>query len=375
MQSLYNIYLKIKDDNIRCIERILQTQFPDRWQITLTESPLTPLMFDELEKSCKHTSLSARQAEVRNIMSTLRYGHEPPSHSVVCRELMMTIIIHFPELTVTNQNSKRHKIYDMYVRFRMSPMFTTPGENLFYGLRTSMYYAEMGSDYCFSHLSGRTAEARSGQWTSFCLGATDFSILCQDMKTKFDKDKFEFLCIQLPDYLSWESIEGRPHRYIKDISERSLFSSSNSVSVGNSDIEKYIRNILTNEVHIPVICEKGGTTYSLLIDNNDDFADILTRNITELKALDIWDPVTKRQSAVVTDNKASEIKRIRAESNTQLFLFKDKPIFFKVLDTVNEPAPVTGPFMVKHSVREDIMFRLNSKFKEHTRNEYTKQCR
>lgn len=137
-----------------------------------------------------------------------------------------TLILYYPELTLTNSMNTSHTIYDLVVKTRFS------GDGLLtlspQGKRYSFSEAEIKCGYAHSHLS--TWGHDSNAYKSFCLGSgTPFGRLISLASTSsLSTKQFELFLIQLEEYLKWESLEGKPH-----ISMTKIWDSASSN--GNSD--------------------------------------------------------------------------------------------------------------------------------------------
>lgn len=115
------------------------------------------------------------------------------------------VLIHYPEVELTNSNGKKHMIYDMYIKFNFK---LKHGKLALYysALRMKLSYLEKMSDYGHSHINGSSKDWSS----SFCFGSSIY----------FSEDvlrKFETLLIILPDFLATESTNTTPYKLIKSI--------------------------------------------------------------------------------------------------------------------------------------------------------------
>lgn len=116
------------------------------------------------------------------------------------------LVIHFPELTLTNEQGQKHKVFGIYVRLLIdsNETFRMEGTRLLYTL------PEILQNYCHSHL-----KTRSGCWNDFCTGATMGTMTANARGANNDENKTQaviMLLHTLLTYLSDESLEGGPYQ-------------------------------------------------------------------------------------------------------------------------------------------------------------------
>lgn len=128
------------------------------------------------------------------------------------------IVIHFPELRITNSKKQSHDIKDLFVKFKFRWINNDDGDDdsvLFVGMtgtRSTFTFAEYYSGYCHSHLPGTC----SG-WGIFCTGSSAFQIIRSNLQLSASVDDFYMLFYSLEKYLTWESLEGGPHIRMESI--------------------------------------------------------------------------------------------------------------------------------------------------------------
>lgn len=126
-----------------------------------------------------------------------------------------TIIIYFPEITVTNTLEQSLQLRDIYIRFNFQ-------HGLLYYIqfaRTRASQVELNNSYLFSHINYFTL----GNYTSsFCFGGSTpiAKVIEKCRRSVVDCFKnIENLGLLLKEYLSWESLEGIPFTNIGDVLE------------------------------------------------------------------------------------------------------------------------------------------------------------
>lgn len=139
---------------------------------------------------------------------------------------LLTVVIHYPELTITDDNNYTHVIRELYIevtfwiqtnesghisRFKVTPK----------GTRGEVNQYEANSNYCHSHMN---YDSDDKPWQEFCLGETDLQDIILEMeiqgrdgKLKDAEDMCFALFSALDAYLCVESREGVPYQYIGNL--------------------------------------------------------------------------------------------------------------------------------------------------------------
>ena len=147
------------------------------------------------------------------------------------RETTAKVEIWFPVLQITNSQGDQHTITELFVCFYidlLTSRLTSDYDSIqLKGIRMSGTRKEIRAGYTHSHLS--TSDfASSG---SFCFGAAPIKLTMMEISSEYKPvyqciEKIEYFLIQLEEYLSWESIEGTPHRRMSSIGVRSINSTN-----------------------------------------------------------------------------------------------------------------------------------------------------
>lgn len=129
----------------------------------------------------------------------------------------LQLTTYFPEIRITNSTEQVHLMTDVFIRYSFDTCLKCLSNVEF--ARTSATDAELSSDYLFSHLSG----GRLGKWHSdFCYGNdTPLANLTKQMKSGASISFVEYFLL-FREYLNWESLEGRPYRYIGNIKKSGI---------------------------------------------------------------------------------------------------------------------------------------------------------
>jgi hypothetical protein len=125
-------------------------------------------------------------------------------------------IIHFPEITIKN-DSRKHLIRDMYVKFNVRPNGTI--NPYIEGVRTTVTEGELRTGYFHSHLP--QFSPMYIRFEGFCTGVGEINQVLALLNTKYTTANFMMLLMHIRNFLEWESREGNPFMYMKDIIRRS----------------------------------------------------------------------------------------------------------------------------------------------------------
>lgn len=305
-RKLYNEFL---EKNLALIEKSLEASFPGNWEMEKMNSYVALDRFLELPIDTVATALrTGRNDNISGLKSTTAY----------------LITIKFPELTVTNSRGQRHLMRDMYIRVNLSPLLNFT--HAFTGMRTSFTLAEADSNYTFSHLSGQVGSNFSG----FCLGSTDFARRIAEMQGKFDHTWFDMFCVQLPDYLSWESLEGGPYKRLDSVIGRS---GNTGISFNHNTLASYYKRFLMEDCDFDVELVQNDWTYGLKVINNDKLTKSVTSIVKDKAHLQVYDPVKKTRYSEPGVVSASLVEHWNKQISGNRFKFKGEQIVPKVIGT------------------------------------------
>lgn len=221
------------------------------------------------------------------------------------------IIIHFPEIEISNENKKSLKIYNLFTIFKFENYLTYDYIEL-HGWLMSPTRKQYLYDYAHSHLPISDTNYKEDKYNllndscPFCLGnGTLNKLICSWQDDFTNISIFECILYELENFVSWESLEGGPYIFLNKVINNSdtidydkyytncnfkyvinkLYESNESIPVKiieDSKINKYIElyyplefksklsNIIENTI------TEVYTRYSL--DDNDSIFDRLDKN-------------------------------------------------------------------------------------------------
>ena len=125
-----------------------------------------------------------------------------------------TILVHFPKVTITNENNKSLDITHLFVKVKINVDGTIRGS---FSLNRSEYTTnELYRDYMHSHVNG----IPTNDFTCFkspCLGNGPIRNTIATLSAHYDLDVWRLFCLELNKYVQVESLEGIPYRYLERV--------------------------------------------------------------------------------------------------------------------------------------------------------------
>ena len=241
------------------------------------------------------------------------------------------LIIHYPEFTITNSESRTHVIKNLFVIIWPNYYLT--------GLRTTFTPEEVACKYAHSHLNPEVVYNRCRDGSNFCLGDSELGILLQFFRgnqEELTEDNFCYMLTLLDQYIHWESLEGGPYKHISNIvstdkqkvcniSERDYWFSRVIIRKFLSNNNKINITVLPNKIEVidddtleesllnfsndircrisnEVICEKN-------IINNQYYKRVLTDYTIYEREIKFRNQIFKTE--VVSDNNTEDINNYK----------------------------------------------------------------
>lgn len=128
------------------------------------------------------------------------------------------VVVYFPEVVLKNRLEKSHIIKDLFVKIclRTSVMSDTLFIEEIKGKRLTLSYEEICSQYMHSHLPAIIDE-NVFSYKSFCLGKSVLATDILDLSNFFNDEHITKILLGVITLVSYESLEGGPHKHISDI--------------------------------------------------------------------------------------------------------------------------------------------------------------
>jgi len=269
--------------------------------------------------------------------------------------LIKNIVIHFPELTITNTKRNSHNIKDL---FMVLPLYINDSRNFIrifdlYGFRTTFTYEEIMSRYSHSHLSGNPYDCKQllnepnifPIKAHYCTGSGIINMTLGDVNAaeKFNEDTFSMLLVQMTTMVSWESLEGTPYQYINEISLKVSNNNPDSRitylpdTLNNNGVANVIRRLLRDEStnlnfkDFPFILKNGRfelkeDKFREAIIKACNYSGDLKNNIFGIK-----DEESGRYISFSSIKEALSVVKFREPEEQQNYLFRDREIELKII--------------------------------------------
>ena len=178
----------------------------------------------------------------------------------------------YPEIEITNTNKEKHTIKNLVVVFSLSwdSYFKKWKIDEMRGLRLTLSYLELDKLYSHSHLaSGNlTSNFKSMTSSKFCLGSSTLGMSIAEYNTESDKEQstlvLEGILYTLDTYVTWESLEGVPHNYIRNLLP------FGGTPVSDSSLDSHSLRVVNflKENKIPLALDYGVMNDSIFIKNS-----------------------------------------------------------------------------------------------------------
>lgn len=340
MKDNFSYLLEYVEENKKELEEILEFYFKDRWELQL-EPGGTSQNLESIKVIINNMVIPEEKLKDRKqfFEFLLRQKEYNRIHSVG----MITLLVHFPEINITNSSRQKHKIVDLWMKFRF---------NFFYrmlymgGVRSSKSYSEYYSGYNHSHMPhGRDCER--GTMLSCCLGETNYKTLQTQLYHNFDRTDMTLFMQQLEDYLSWESLQGGPHFRMEAIGQRN-YGGNNTYINGNVLNQAYNDFLRKYPSGYTMQIEDNGFYYKFKVIKDEAFKEKVTDICPDQYKM-LYDIVQKKQYVESqSDIDSKGIAKINDEYKRKqsLFTFKGKEVHFQVIDP-NAGKEVAVPNIIK----------------------------
>ena len=196
-----------------------------------------PLILDDIEH--KDTSLLLRLIANHSLDMSLYYNN-------------FSIIVHFPNVTVSNEQNLSTIIYDLFVKVSLNIDCTYSYTHM---CRSTFTYAQFMSGYVHSHLP-RIQIMSDNPWRKPCFGSGPLSSTSEWLR-EYSEEAWSSFVYELSSYVKVESIDGGPYIRIDNI--------GNSSNIGKPFFTNTIFCITHNKIDwdIPM---REKDTYDLLLN-------------------------------------------------------------------------------------------------------------
>lgn len=124
---------------------------------------------------------------------------------------LYTILVHFHDITVSNEKDESVKIEDIYAAVPVTPLGHYTKDMLW--LRTTVSKTHWEAGYRHSHLHS----GRGKDWQRPCLGSGPIRMTMENLRGTYDLSFWSLLWLELDRCIRVESLTGGPYIYMRDI--------------------------------------------------------------------------------------------------------------------------------------------------------------
>lgn len=194
------------------------------------------------------------------------------------KKFEISFLVNYEKVTITNSRNQSRELTNLLVILPLA--YNSNTQNVYVrqiqGTRITLEEDEWFSGYVHSHLpSINRIENAYGVFpvNEFCIGTEDLSELEIELSVDFDIEKFELMLYTIDSLVSWESLEGVPHKHMQtvvaELVERRLTLSSNDMQT----LYSMLHNYLTDLPSLPFDFVFVNDHYQ--IKNNTKFNDVI----------------------------------------------------------------------------------------------------
>lgn len=125
----------------------------------------------------------------------------------------LSIYVHWPEVTVSNERNQSVVITDLYAKI---PIYSNGKLFDNFTLSRATYtYEQFSSGYMHSHIAGISNDPSI--FMRPCLGSGPLNNTQNSLRNNINADLWDLFCVELDRYVHVESIAGIPYRYLSSI--------------------------------------------------------------------------------------------------------------------------------------------------------------
>lgn len=177
------------------------------------------------------------------------------SREYLREEYVGFILVHFPEVKITNESDRFVICKHFYVKVGIKASGKSVG---YFGINRSEYQkSHLLSDYMHSHICG-IPKTDFTNFLSPCLGSGPIRSTLSTLSISYDESIWKLFCLELEKYMGTESLNGGPYRRLENIGKSnknivtvSTFSMNDSLNTGaleSSEILEFIRYFINRKL-------------------------------------------------------------------------------------------------------------------------------
>lgn len=176
------------------------------------------------------------------------------------------ILVHFPNVRVTNENDRFVDISHLWVKVGVKP--SGAGTGFFTMNRSEYQLSHMQADYLHSHVPGIPFDDFT-RFRSPCLGSGPIKNTLATLAIRYDEAMWQLFCLELDKYVRVESISGVPYRYLEKISNREGMTIGASTFTMKASYNRYTSRFTKDNMKdfVVYLIEKGKLRFNFINGN------------------------------------------------------------------------------------------------------------
>lgn len=283
-----------------------------------------------------------------------------------------TILVHFPSVTVTNENDRSVDITHLWAKILLEYNGTLVGS---FNLMRSEYTEEQfASGYAHSHINSVNTN-NFHSWKNPCLGSGPINHTIAALNREFSEDMWNLFCLELSKYVTVESLIGVPYMRLEAIGNRSgrpiVLRDSREVEMNDPDewievINKFMPYVIHKK---PFKFNYNNGSFGISMSPVDIVVTLSNLFIEWYNGLDSSIQPSKEflfENAILKEAtfcnsklcyaQASSIPNFRGIIGTDLFKFKDEYIKLNIIRS-NHPEN-SNPILLSSEVASIIVDKI-----------------
>lgn len=298
------------------------------------------------------------------------------------------IIVHFPKVTVSNENDRSVDITHLWVKIHVDTDGTIDGT--FSMIRSEFTEDQFNCGYSHSHIP-HISRSNFNCWKEPCLGSGPIRGTIASLSTQFSEDMWNLFCLELSKYVCTESVIGTPYMYLERIGQAStriefipipfIGTPSNSVELSQtleSELTLFIPFVLHEK---PFKFNFINGSYGIAMSDKEIFITLSNLYIEYYNSIPLEIRPSKSHlyttgivhNGIIMENKLYYILDSSYNSyddysaiiGTELFKFKGKPVTFNITPSIKKEDPNQSVFLnirIVKDIIDRILRIINSKY-------------
>lgn len=160
------------------------------------------------------------------------------------------IIVWFPEVTITNENNRSIKIFDLYAKVQVESSGRLAYN--FQLIRTTYTVEQLYAGYLHSHTQSPRVRSIS-EWKHPCLGYGPIRDTSVSLMSNPSEDLWKLFCLELSLYVKTESLSGGPYIKLESVGAKTkeeyntnfVYDPNNKLTIVQKDVvDKFVPYII-----------------------------------------------------------------------------------------------------------------------------------